>query len=285
MLIRSWCYYSATFHSMHLLRHRYTYSSVNSRAWGWWFTEVFELFALTSVLHSCFLEHEGAGLPKYSRFLPSLRYCILAFSGLKEPIYRSNQAFCSHFGIALLLSWTWIRRFTEVFEIFSPTSVLLSCFLELEGAGLPKYSSFLLSLRYYLFAFSGLKEPVYRSIRTFCSHFGIALLLSWVWRSRFTEVFELFAPTSVLHSCFLGLWADGYRSILDFGPHFGIALLLSWVWRSRFTEVFELFAPTSVLLSCFLGLGLTVYRSIQAFCSHFGIALLLSWVRRSRLPK
>jgi len=163
---------------MHLLRHRYTYSSVNSRPWGCQFTEVIKLFALTSVLHSCFLESEGAGLPKYSSFLLSLRYCILAFLSLKALVYRSIRTFCSHFGIALLLSWIWIRRFTEVFEIFSPTSVLLSCFLELEGAVLPKYSSFLLSLRYYLFAFSGLKEPVYRSIRTFCSHFGIALLLS-----------------------------------------------------------------------------------------------------------
>ena len=223
-------------------------------SWVWRrrFTEVFKLFALTSVLHSCFLGLEGAGLSKYSSFLLSLRYCTLAFLSLKAPVYRSIRDFFSHFGIAFLLSRVWVWWFTEVIELFALTSVLHSCFLGLEGDSLPKYSSFLLSLRYCFLAFLSLKAPVYRSNQVFCSHFGIAFLLSWVWRRRFTEVFEILTSTSVLHSCFLESEGAGYRSNQAFCSRFGIAFLLSWAWRRRFTEVIKFFALTSVLLSCFL---------------------------------
>ena len=168
-----------------------------SRAWRSRFTEVFEIFALTSVLHSCFLELRADNLPKYSRFLLPLRYCFLAFLGLGLTVYRSIQAFCSHFGIAFLLSWVWKRRFTEVFMLCALTSVLHSCFLSLGADGLPKYSRFCTLLRYCFLAFMGLKAPVYRSIHALCSHFGIAVLFSRVWGWQFTEVFKLCALTSV----------------------------------------------------------------------------------------
>ena len=149
------------------------------------------------LIHTCYLGLEGADLPKYSRFLLSLRYCTLTFLSLKAP-------------------------FTEVIKLSALTSVLHSCFLDLEGAGLPKYSRFLLSLRYCSLAFSSLELTVYRSIRDFCPHFGIAVLLSLALSCRFTEVFKLLALTSVLRSCFLEFGLTVYRSNQAFSSHFGI---------------------------------------------------------------